>query len=98
MLEMLSNEYVSIVVNCAKTALRVFEKTEDLKTKIDYSPKQIQDSIDGILQRKPCFTDYTVLRSVCVFCVIYGGLDSLGLIYSNQEIESAIVEIDRVNH
>jgi hypothetical protein len=96
MLEIIENEYISISVNCAKTVLRIYERTKDIKTKIDYSQKQIQDSIDELLGEKPTKLTYTVLASVCNFCIAIGGLESLGLIYSNEEIQSALFDIARV--
>lgn len=88
---------VNVIINCAKTCLRVISETETLKNKIDFSKEEIQSSIDNLLEEKASFKDFTILHSTGVFCMEIGGLDSLGLKYDYDTIQQTLMNIEIEN-
>jgi len=81
----------NVVVNCAKTVIRILEETSILSKNIDFSKEEIQSSIDNLLNEKIEFKDNIIYHSVCIFCLEIAGLENFGLRYDYNTIQQTIL-------
>ena len=86
----LSLEHTNILVNCAKTIIRVLSETEELKKSMDFSVEEFQEACDRALEQKLEFRDLSALHFAGVWCYDTGGLEAFGLKYDKETINEAL--------
>jgi len=85
---------IDVIVNCSKTAIRIIEETDDLKKKLDFSKQEIESALNNLLEKNAQLKDYTILHSICSFCLEIGGLENLGLRYDYDTIQQVILNLE----